>query len=200
MRSQNCQWKLASSTKVSASTRARATHQQGHAPPRTYSASRPKQVPNSPRAHVRSEPREPEKHTQRAIYQGKENAKQRRPKTAPKGTNHPASSKPPLPAVLPGPSPALRRTLRHRSTARVTMWPQQAQPPPSPSCGHIRDRAVALAAACAHPSSPGATSARAGQLTPQPALRAGRRGAAAILAPTCAGGSCGIISAVPGNN
>ena len=46
---------------------------------------------------------------------GNENAKQRRPRTAPKGTKLPPSSAPPLPAALSVPPAALGRAQRRRS-------------------------------------------------------------------------------------
>jgi len=58
---------------------------------------------------------------------------------APKGTEHQPSSPPPLPAVLPAHSAALRRTQRRRYPSRAAVWPRQGALPP-----HATTRGPAL--------------------------------------------------------
>ena len=58
---------------------------------------------------------------------------------APKGTEHQPSSPPPLPAVLPAHSAALRRTQSRRYPSRAAVWPRQGALPP-----HATTRGPAL--------------------------------------------------------
>ena len=133
---------------------------------------------SSPSRNLRPEPREPATHDAASNTQGTGNDEQRSSRTAPKGTQRRPSSELPLPAAPPDHFAALRRTRRHRSTACAAMCPQQAPPPPHRPAWRPRDRAAVLAAARTYryPSVARATSARAEELTLQPALRAGRRG------------------------
>ena len=74
--------------------RSRATRQQEHAPSRTCWITCFKQIRGSLGRHLRREPSKPATRDAASNVSGKETAKQRGPRTAPKGAKHPSSTHP----------------------------------------------------------------------------------------------------------
>ena len=123
--------------------RSRATHWKAHVPCISRQVARPEQVPSSPKRNLRRQPRKPATRDAAGNVSGNENAKQRRPRTAPKGTKLPPSSAPPMPACLLAHPAALQRAQRRHSATGAAVWPRQGPPQPyrsasgrsTPCCG-----------------------------------------------------------------
>jgi hypothetical protein len=118
-------------------------------------------MPSSPSRHVHREPRKPATHGAASTVKGRENAEQRGPGTAPKGTKHPAQLKPDAacrPArTLRGPptraAPPQRHGRRRMAAARPAaaaqerrrapddtlrrQLPREPYPRTRPPCAHV---------------------------------------------------------------
>ena len=120
---------------VASDWRSRATHWKAHAPCISRQVARPEKAPSSPSWNHRPGPRKPATRDAASTVEGKENAEQRGPGTAPKGTKLPSSSAPAPPAALPAHPAAIRRTQRRRSATGAAVGPRQGPPPPHRSAG-----------------------------------------------------------------
>jgi hypothetical protein len=140
-------------------------------------------MPSSPSRHVHREPRKPATHGAASTVKGRENAEQRGPGTAPKGTKHPAQLKPDAacrPArTLRGPptraAPPQRHGRRRMAAARPAAAAQERRRAPDDTLRRQlpREPYPSTLPPCAHVPSdrhaqPSAKPADGSQLAPPP--------------------------------